>query len=81
MRSTNALFKFSFGDRSAPVIGLTPVYGERCDYRGHKAIVRVHGIHEVAEGGRAVWGGRMGCEFLGMVKRVCSGFSYIILLL
>ena len=79
MRSPDALFKFSFSDRGAPGVGLAPAYGECFDQRGHLAIVRVNIIHEVAEGGHAVWGGRLWGEFWGVVMKGCSSFSDIIL--
>ncbi len=69
MRSLDALFKFPFSDCGAPSVGLAPVYGECCDQRGHQAIVRVNGIHEVAEGGHAAWGGRLWGEFWGVVMK------------
>jgi len=60
VRSPYALFKFSFGDCCAFGIDFTPIGGEGCDHRGHHAIVRIHGVRKVAEGGRVGLGVCMG---------------------
>ena len=61
VRSPYALFKFSFGDRCALGIDITPVGGEGYDHGGHQAVVRVQSVHNVAEGGCAGWDVRMDC--------------------
>ena len=61
VRSPYALFKLSFGDRCAFGIDITPVGGEGYNHEGHQAVVRVHDVHNVVEGGCAGWDVRMGC--------------------